>query len=235
MKKTKKKTAKKTQKKTAKKTENKMGIYSCEGGDNSDLIKKVSKMYLKPGYTVADVTYGKGVFWRKVDVGQFSFFPSDIKTCPKSPHDFRSLPYDDESFDVVVFDPPYTDNPGNMISDANYLNRATTKGMYHKDIIQLYNDGMIEAYRILKTGGTMWVKCKDEIESSYQRWSHLEIYDIALKIGLFGKDFFVFVQRNKPVIQHKNQKHARKNHSYLWVFKKPLSKETKELKRFGII
>ena len=36
---------KKTKKKTAKKTENKMGIYSCETGDNSDLIKQVAMMY----------------------------------------------------------------------------------------------------------------------------------------------------------------------------------------------
>lgn len=35
-------------------------------GDNSDLIKTVASLYTKDDdLTIADVTYGKGVFWRK--------------------------------------------------------------------------------------------------------------------------------------------------------------------------
>jgi hypothetical protein len=121
-----------------------------------------------------------------------------------------------------------------MIINANYKNSETTKGFYHKDIINLYHDGMLEAKRILKNpNGLLWVKCKDEIESSYQRWSHIEIYKIALELGFYGKDFFVLTQNIKPVIQHKQQ-HSRKNQSYLWIFKLPNEREKKELKRFSI-
>jgi hypothetical protein len=215
--------------------------FSALVGDNSDLILSVANLYIKPGDKVADITYGKGVFWKKFDLLTIEFFPSDKITYSKmtkgtfivAPHDFTKLPYEDNFFDVVVFDPPYCHNPGHMMVDKNYQNQATTKGLYHNDITELYRKGMIEAYRTLKKTGLLWVKGKDEIESSYQRWSHREIFNIAQELGFFGKDLFILVQKQKPAIQHE-QKHARKNHSFLWIFKLPNEKEKKELKRFKL-
>ena len=134
---------------------------------------------------------------------------------------------------MVVLDPPYAHNPGTMIVDANYRNAETTGGMYHDDISKLYADGMKEAARIVKPGGFVWVKGQDEIESGYQRWSHVEHLLIALKLGLFGKDLFVLVQDKDPVIQGEQQ-HSRKKHSYLWVFKKPEPNEMRALARYKV-
>jgi methylase of polypeptide subunit release factors len=141
-------------------------------------------------------------------------------TCPESKYDFRNFPYGDAEFDTVVFDPPYVHNPGRLIVDANYRNAETTRGMYHDDILKLYVDGMKEACRVLKTGGYLWVKCKDEVEASVQRWSHIELFLVAAKLGFYAKDCFILTQVQKPLIQFKKQQHARKNHSYLWVFEK---------------
>jgi hypothetical protein len=83
--------------------------------------------------------------------------------------------------------------------------------------MKLYQDGMYEAKRILKNDGFLWIKCQDQIESSKQCWSHIEIYQMAVEMGFYAKDMFVLHQDGKPHIQHKQQ-HARRNHSYLWVF-----------------
>lgn len=195
-------------------------LYTSHTGNNDDLIKEVSKLYLFDKAKIADVTYGKGVFWKKVDLKQYDFHPSDLITVPTALYDFTKLPYKSKTFDVVVFDPPYAHNPGKMMVNDNYKNSETTKGFYHKDIIDLYKKGMVEANRILKENGTLWVKCQDEIESSLQRWSHIEIFNIALnELNLIPKDLFVLTQNKKPFVQH-TQKHARKNHSYLWIFSK---------------
>jgi SAM-dependent methyltransferase len=198
----------------------KIMIYSSVIGNNAHLFEQVVKFYIRPGQRVADVSYGKGVFWRKVDLSQFDFYPSDIITCPQTPYDFCDLPYDDNSFDVVVFDPPYVHNPGRLIVDANYKNRQTTRGMYHDDILELYGRGMAEACRILKPGGLLWVKCKDEVESSTQRWSHIEIFLEAINLGFYARDIFILIQTQNPIVQFKSQQHSRKNHSYLWIFEK---------------
>ena len=212
-----------------------MPTYSCYQGDNAHLIAKVAEMYLKKGQRICDATWGRGVFWRSINLKNYEMHASDIVTCPRAKYDFKHLPYEDAFFDVSVFDPPYAHNPGNMMVDQNYQNAATTTGFYHKDIINLYREGMLEARRILKPEAMLWVKCQDEIESSFQRWSHIEIYQIALSLGFFAKDLFVLKQLRYPKIQRENQQHARKCHSYLWIFKLPSAREIKQLIKFGII
>jgi hypothetical protein len=197
-------------------------IVTCVQGGNSDLVANACLIYLQEGQEVADTTFGRGVFWKKVDVSKINLWVSDKITCPENSYDFRDLPYCDSSFNHVVFDPPYMHSVGNPMVEANYQNAATTKGMCHKDIIGLYREGMAEACRILKPEGLLWVKCQDEIESSKMMMSHLEIHDIAIgELKMTVQDLFILLQSKTPVLQHKTQKHARKNHSYLWLFKKP--------------
>ena len=69
---------------------------------------------MKKGDRIADITFGRGVFWRRVDIANYRFHKSDKITCPGSPHDFRRLPYADGHFDVVVFDPPYAHHADTM-------------------------------------------------------------------------------------------------------------------------
>ena len=207
------------------------GIYTSYTGDNSQLIARVAELYLREGQVIADLTFGKGVFWKQLDMSKYKFFPSDIITSKALICDFCHLPYRDQVFDVIVFDPPYCHNPGRMIVNANYQNKETTKGFYHDDILQLYREGMRESLRCLKDEGTLWVKTKDEVQSSLQMMSHIEIHDIAVKeLNMLAEDFFVLTQNSLPAIQFK-QKHARKNHSYLWVFRKTKKKIPKRLRK----
>lgn len=196
-------------------------IYNCIQGDNGDLIRTVARLYLKKGDRVADLTYGRGAFWRQVDLADFDFYKSDKITCPSSPHDFRRLPYKDCLFDAVVLDPPFAHHGDSLLVEPAYNNASTTAGLYHEEIIQLYRQGMTESKRVLKAGGLMLVKCSDEIESSKQKRSHIEVHGISMELRLEDQDFFVLMRQHPPVVQFKMQKHARKNCSFLWVFKKP--------------
>lgn len=194
-------------------------VFTAYTGNNSDLIPNVARLYLKEGDRIADVSFGKGVFWRNVDLSKCHFHPSDICTCPDAPYDFRNLPYDDASFDVVVLDPPYSHDPGKgMVANTAYRNRENTGGLNHDGIVRLYADGMKEAKRVLRPGGLLWVKVQDEIESGRQRMTHIEVHYHAVELGMTAQDLFVMVRPAAPPVQHP-QKHARKNHSYLLVFR----------------
>jgi len=208
-----------------------MTTYSIVEGNNADLIAHVAELYAKPTSHIADVTWGKGVFWRKCP--HLDVTGSDLMTVPERPYDFRSLPYLPESFDIVVLDPPYIHSPGNHVTDSRYQNAATTKGMLHKDIRQLYIDGMREAARVAKSdGGQVWVKCKDQVQSGMQRWAHVEMLHDALSLGLIGRDLFVLIPKSRtPGGRWNVQHHARKVHSYLWVFERPTSSKLAQIKR----
>lgn len=185
-------------------------IYSVHIGTNAGLIKNVSSLYFKSGDRIADVTYGRGAFWKQVDKRKYNIVGSDILTGI----DFRNLPYKDKDFDHSVIDPPYAriTNLKGMVDCYN-----TTRFTTHEEIIRLYEDGLIELIRITKKNGYILCKCQDEICGCRQRWSHDEIKDIAENLGLYAKDLFILVNEKKPKVFRK-QHHSRKAHSYLWVF-----------------
>ncbi|MEP3199173.1 MAG: hypothetical protein ABJO57_14950 [Lentilitoribacter sp.] len=184
-------------------------------GDNSDLIKTVASLYVKDdNLTIADVTYGKGVFWRKCR--HLDVTGSDLVTVPERPYDLRDLPYEDKSFDIVVLDPPYVHSPGNHMTDSRYQNAETTKGFLYTDILELYRQGMTEACRVARR--QIWVKCKDQVQAGQQCWAHIDILNEATKFGMKGQDLFTLLPTARTpngrwTIQH----HARKPMSYLWV------------------
>jgi hypothetical protein len=105
-------------------------------GHNADLIAEVARIYIKPKMRVADVTYGNGNFWSRVDVTKYVFHPSDIHTTPEALHDFRRLPYKNGSHDVVVFDPPWMHSHG--IERFKYNNFNASRESTHAEIMKLY-------------------------------------------------------------------------------------------------
>lgn len=201
-------------------------------GDNSDLIFEVSSLYLKPEDRIVDLTYGKGVFWRRI--GESQVTGSDILTVPDRPFDFRNTPYADNEFEIAVLDPPYIHSPGMHMTDRGYKNATTTEGMLHQDIRRLYVDGMRECARIASR--QIWVKCKDQVQSGMQRWSHCEILADALNLGLFARDLFILIPTSQTSDGRWDvQYHARKPHSYLWVFEHPSKKTSAQIKRENIL
>lgn len=81
---------------------------------------------------------------------------------------------------------------------------------------------MIEMYRILDDNGILIFKCQDKISSGKQYLSHVFIINEAIKIGFYPKDLFILLAKSRLVAewQAKNQKNARKFHSYFIVFEK---------------
>ena len=197
------------------------------------------------------MTYGKGVFWRQVDISKYELLASDLKTkgLPKEFQggiDCRKLPYINDYLDALVFDPPYMHTPGGTAHNGHqnfesyYANNAEqnheilkqiwkeTDGKppkYHEAVLDLYFRTGKEAWRVLKENGVFIVKCQDEVCTNRQRLTHIEITIEFDKYGFITEDLFVVMRNNKPgVSRMKKQYHARKNHSYFMVYRKPKQK-----------
>lgn len=88
--------------------------------------------------------------------------------------DFTSLPFPDESFALVVFDPPHFERNG--ASGWVGLKYGTLKGDWREELRQ----GFAECFRVLKEEGTLVFKwCADEIPVS-------EILKLTPEKPLFG-------------------------------------------------
>lgn len=202
-------------------------IFSAHQSNNSQVFPQILALYVPSGSTVADVTYGKGVFWKAVKRDDYDLRPTDLKDGV----DCRKLPYEASSIDCVVFDPPYMHTPGgtahqNHQNFESYYNNNGTENTtlkYHEAVLDLYFKGATEAYRVLRPNGILIVKCQDEVCANRQRLTHVEIVnELTSTNGYIVEDLFVLVRTNRPGVSRMlTQNHARKNHSYFLVFRKP--------------
>lgn len=200
-------------------------VFSACQGTNDEVFPHVLALHVPKGSLVADVTYGQGVFWKRVNKTDYDLRATDLAMGV----DCRLLPYGDGVIDCVVFDPPYMHTPGgtahqNHQNYEQYYNNNRTSNpsrKYHEAVLDLYFDGSREAFRVLKPGGVLIVKCQDEVCANKQRLTHVEIINELSESGFVIDDLFVVVRNNKPGVSRVlRQVHARKNHSYFLVFRK---------------
>lgn len=218
-------------------------VVSAHLGANCNVFPEILKLHVPKGSVVADVTYGKGVFWSKVQKSDYVLKATDIQTGV----DCRKLPYEEGSIGCVVLDPPYMEGLFRRDTDhlAGHGTHAAFRKYYsngeatqtpgpkwHDAVLDLYYKAGKEALRVLKENGIFIVKCQDEVSANRQRLTHVELINHYEALGFYTKDLFVIMRQNGPVISRlKKQVHARKNHSYFLIFVKiPKGKTGKQMK-----
>lgn len=230
-------------------------VYSAYVCDNSFLFPRVLQLHVPTGSKIADVTYGQGVFWKNVDTKKYNVLKSDIDDRPETQEvkgniDCRNLPYDDDSIDAVVLDPPYKEgfyreNPDHKPDTGSHEsfsqaysngNEVSTKykgsSKWQQVVVDMYLDAGEEAHRILKDRGILIVKCQDAVSANRNWMVHVDIMNAYEELGFYAKDLFVMVRSNKPgSVNTRKQVHARKRHSYFLVFvKSPADKEPRDMR-----
>ena len=234
-------------------------VLSCYQEANDVVFPNILKIFVPEKSTIAETTYGRGVFWKKVDTTKYDCHFSDLKTdgLPEFVQggvDARRLPYRGLFMDAVVFDPPYMHTPGGTAHNGHqnfeqyYANNVEinkevarqiwneTNGSppkYHEAVTDLYFRAAREAWRVLKHGGIYVVKCQDEVCANQNRFTHVEIMNELESYGFLSKDIFVVMRTNRPGVSRlkNSQAHARKNHSYFLVFQKPKLKKVNDHNR----
>lgn len=194
------------------------------------MFPQILDLHVPRGSTVADITYGKGVFWRNVDNASYQVLASDIT----EDVDCRRLPYGDNQLDCVVLDPPYMEGfyrrraqAGNgthrPLRDYYAAGQTVSSGSakYHAAVLEMYIVAGREASRVLRHKGVCIVKCQDEVSANRQWLTHVEIINEYTSNGFYTRDLFVLVRNNRPAVSRLlRQRHARKNHSYFLIFEK---------------
>lgn len=191
-----------------------------------EIIKNILHLHVPEKIIDLDATYSKGNFYKNTGIDEpiykFDVAPPidgvDVGDC-------RCLPLEDGSISCQMFDPPFLATTGKSLKssdDNNIINKRFGVYPSEGELHQMYEDSLNESYRILKKGGILIFKCQDKISSGTQYLSHVFIINEAVNIGFYPKDIFILLAKQRLCAewQIKNQKNARKYHSYFLVFEK---------------
>lgn len=192
------------------------GVLSALSGTNADLIEQAARLWIAPTDVVIDVTYGRGVFWRNLP--HVAVKGTDIAL---DGTDCRDLPYESESVDVVVFDPPYQPVHGQPdrsfgVGRSYRLNSADPLQTIDQ-VLAFYVDGLREAARVLRKGGRVMVKTQDLTYNHRLHLMHLDVLRAMARAGLDLADMFVLLNKTRMPQPTLRQERAHRAHSYLLV------------------
>lgn len=193
----------------------------------NEIINSIINLYCSNGIDI-DVTYSKGNFYKndipepkyKVDI--------DPKYKDVIKADSRNLPFENERFSSIMFDPPFLATTGKSLlkNDGNNI-IGKRFGVYPNEqaLHEFYYESLVELYRVCRKNGFLIFKCQDKVSSGIQYFSHCFIYEKAVEIGWYSRDLFILLAKNRVIANwQRNQKHSRKFHSYFWVFQKNTKK-----------
>jgi SAM-dependent methyltransferase len=193
-------------------------------GTDAELLERLLGFYprTRPSH-ILDATVNKGRFWLGserpvigVDV--------DISHRPSVVADNTAMPFPNESFDVVVYDPPHIPNQGKDKSkdfNARFgLGCRSPKEMGYA-LTHTFPPFVDEAYRVLRNEGILFCKITDYVHHHRYQWAHVEFIGAATSRGFRACDCIIKVRKG-PIIdpKWKNAHHTRRQHSYWLVFRK---------------
>lgn len=201
---------------------------------NGDLVVSCFELgYLHDDWLTADVTYGRGVWWKKRR--PTNLVCHDVRADGVS---FLALPEDDETYRAVAFDPPYvaTGTRSKTTMPEFYDRYGLVEAPRTPADLQriLINRGLDEVYRVLEApvrgvhrGGIALVKCQDYV-SSGKLWigtHHTLTHALSIGFTVIDRMERIGKQRPQPKRSRKDgkpsvQQHARRNLSTLFVLQK---------------
>ena len=189
-------------------------VLSATKGTNADLMTEIASLWITPEDRVADVTFGNGVFWRNLD--HIKVLATDLI----SGIDCRNLPYENESLDVVVFDPPYQPchgSPSRNFGVGNSYNLRNTQLQTIEEVLLLYREGIKEASRVLASNGRLMIKCQDMTYNHRLHLVHLDVLRLMIEYGIDLADMFVLLNTSRMPQRKVRQQRARRAHSYMLI------------------
>lgn len=199
-----------------------MEVVKSVNYDQSEILRNIIHLH-GIGRVDADVTYGNGQFYKKIDNPIYCFdLDGDLDGVTEACS--TKLPLDDGSISSLVFDPPFLtyvraarEGNGSMVMAKRF------SGYWRYDELEEHYKGTLkEASRVLKKKGLMIFKCQDIIHNHKMHCTHANVINWASDVGFRLKDLFVLAAKHRMPSPNRNgtQKHARIFHSYFLVLEK---------------
>jgi hypothetical protein len=200
---------------------------------NFETIRNIMDLYGIEQFDL-DCTYSKGNFWKNLPHPKHKsdIYPINDTVINASS---ENLPFEDNSMKSIMYDPPFVivgsgkghrnSKEGSSIIAKRFEGYGT-----FEELKSNYYNSLKELFRITDKGGFVVMKCQDTVSGGKQHFSHVMVMNMAYSIGFYPRDMFVLTSNIRlnafNGTKWTKQYHARKYHSYFWVFEKVKPKVT---------
>ena len=196
-----------------------MSVISSVMYSDEEAIGAILELHCDNNRIDLDPCYSVGNFYKKTNIKDPIYkFDIDPQLECVSKADVRNLPLEDMSINSVVFDPPFMFGTHGQTKN-NLMNKRFTMFDKFDQLVDMYTGSLKEFYRVLNKKGIVAFKCQDYTDSK-TTMTHCLVYNWATEIGFYAKDLFILLAKARIYNSKLNQRHARKFHSYWWVFQK---------------
>jgi len=187
---------------------------------NKEAIDNIVKLY---GEIELDPTFSSGKFYKGLKEPIYKFdlnpikkdglFKTDVKQA-----NCNNLPIENNSIKCMMFDPPFMFGTHGQ-TKSNIMNKRFTMFDTFAELKEMYKSSLKEFQRILIKKGILIFKCQDYTDSK-TTMTHCLVYNWAIEQRFYAKDLFIMINNSRIYNPNLTQRHARKTHSYFWIFQK---------------
>ena len=182
--------------------------------DQTEILAWIMRLYNNRLPFDCDLTASKCIFWKSLPKPEHLF---DVNPQIEGvQHLSEADNLKDCSFNSVVFDLPFLVSKGAM-------SKIKERFTYFESVDEIYkaNDEMLKrSYRLLKEQGLLVVKTMDICHGNKQIWISDYVIKKAEELGLELIEKFILLSNLRLFARTRQQKVARKYHSYFFVFRK---------------
>jgi hypothetical protein len=160
-----------------------------------EVLATMLEFYAWPEARVLDVTANERRMWKGIcHPGGVVYADIDPAMNPDILADFRALPCEPCSYDVIVFDPPHL--PVAAASPESHAQFASSYGLSHApkadNIASYFAPFLTEAARVLSAEGLIFAKLKDFVHNHSYQWMLAEFINaVKATPGLTPCDLIV--------------------------------------------
>lgn len=188
--------------------------------NQEEILIAILNLYVGKRTFDCDLTYGDGKFYRHIPV------PESIYDIQHKDHDVRPiieaglLP--EQSMMSIVMDPPFIIQARVNDDNRSVIHKRYSSFSSEQELKETYYELMQLAHRLLKEKGILVIKTQDTNYNGKQIWVHTIVERYAQEIGFELEDLFIKTQDHVMLRATLSQQtHARKYHSYFYVYRKP--------------
>ena len=195
-----------------------MNVISSVGHSDSEILSNILRLHIGKETFDLDPCFSKGNFYIQIPAPNLRFDIHPLDTDVQK-GDCRSLPLGSGRLDSIVFDPPFMFGTHGQTKN-NKMNKRFTMFDTWDELVEMYQASLREFHRLLKSGGVLVFKCQDYTDAK-STMTHCFVWQWAIDVGFYPRDLFILHWKGGRIYNpNLVQRHARKFHSYYWVFKK---------------